>query len=100
LAHDHIQAGSVGDASIAIAARNIRKIYGPTVALNDVGFDIRAGDTHALLGANGAGKSTLVKLLSGLILPTTGGLAITGNQRLSARRVRPMPRVSRPRFRS
>jgi ribose transport system ATP-binding protein len=79
LAHDHIQAGSVGDASIAIAARNIRKIYGPTVALNDVGFDIRAGDTHALLGENGAGKSTLVKLLSGLILPTTGGLAIHGH---------------------
>lgn len=65
-------------ARIAIAARDIRKVYGATIAVNDVGFDIMAGDTHALLGENGAGKSTLVKLLSGLVRPTTGGFDVFG----------------------
>jgi len=60
----------------AIAAKNIRKVFGATIAVNDVSFEIRAGDVHALLGENGAGKSTLVKLLSGLILPTTGNLSV------------------------
>ena len=61
---------------IAIAARSIRKVFGATIAVNDVSFDIHAGETHALLGENGAGKSTLVKLLSGLILPTTGSFRV------------------------
>ncbi len=63
---------------IAIEARGIRKVFGATVAVNDVSFHIRAGETHALLGENGAGKSTLVKLLSGLILPNTGSFAVFG----------------------
>ena len=63
---------------IAVAARSIRKVFGATIAVNDVSFDIHAGETHALLGENGAGKSTLVKLLSGLILPTTGGFRVFG----------------------
>ncbi|MEZ2410131.1 sugar ABC transporter ATP-binding protein [Bosea sp. RCC_152_1] len=67
-------------APVAIAARDIRKVYGATIAVNDVGFDIMAGDTHALLGENGAGKSTLVKLLSGLVRPTTGGFDIFGER--------------------
>jgi ribose transport system ATP-binding protein len=69
---------SSGGARVAVAARDLRKVYGATIALNDVGFDILAGDTHALLGENGAGKSTLVKLLSGLVRPTTGGFDIFG----------------------
>ena len=63
---------------VAIAAHGIRKVFGATVAVNDVSFDIKTGETHALLGENGAGKSTLVKLLSGLILPNTGGFAVFG----------------------
>ncbi len=63
---------------VAVAARHIRKVFGATVAVNDVSFDIAQGETHALLGENGAGKSTLVKLLSGLILPTTGGFRVFG----------------------
>ncbi len=78
VAHRHGECSEGGDATVAIAARGIRKIYGPTIAVNDVRFDIAAGSTHALLGENGAGKSTIVKLLSGLILPTTGGFSIFG----------------------
>ena len=62
----------------AIAAKNIRKVFGATIAVNDVSFEVQAGDVHALLGENGAGKSTLVKLLSGLILPTAGSLSVFG----------------------
>jgi ribose transport system ATP-binding protein len=66
----------------AIAAQSIRKAFGATVAVDDVSFEVQAGDVHALLGENGAGKSTLVKLLSGLILPTTGTLSIFGKAAL------------------
>ncbi len=70
-----------GQAAVAaVAARNIRKVFGATVAVNDVSFDILAGETHALLGENGAGKSTLVKLLAGLILPTTGRFLISDEE--------------------
>ena len=71
---------SAGDQRVAVAAREIRKVYGATIAVNDVGFDILAGNTHALLGENGAGKSTLVKLLSGLVQPTTGRFEIFGER--------------------
>jgi len=62
----------------AIAAKNIRKVFGATIAINDVSLEVQVGDIHALLGENGAGKSTMVKLLSGLILPTTGNLSVFG----------------------
>ncbi|MBN9551774.1 MAG: sugar ABC transporter ATP-binding protein, partial [Alphaproteobacteria bacterium] len=62
----------------AISAIKVRKAYGPTVALNDASFSVKAGTVHALLGENGAGKSTLVKVLSGLVRPDSGRLVIGG----------------------
>ena len=47
-------------------------------ALNDVDFDVRAGEIHALLGQNGAGKSTLMNILSGVIAHDSGELIING----------------------
>ena len=60
----------------AIAAEDVRKAYGSTVALDCVGLNVPAGSVHALLGENGAGKSTMVKLLSGLIRPDAGRITI------------------------
>jgi ribose transport system ATP-binding protein len=64
----------------AVAIEHVRKIYGATIAVDDVSFAIAEGSVHALLGENGAGKSTIVKLLSGLVAPDAGVFRIFGEQ--------------------
>lgn len=61
-----------------LAMHNVAKAYGPVVALRDVSFDVRRGEIHALLGENGAGKSTVVKILSGIVGPDAGKVALDG----------------------
>lgn len=56
----------------------VSKIYGATKALSDVDFSCFAGEIHAILGENGAGKSTLMKLISGVIQPTSGHIDVDG----------------------
>ncbi|GAB2884272.1 sugar ABC transporter ATP-binding protein [Paraburkholderia jirisanensis] len=63
----------------AIDVANVTKRFGATVALNNASFRVRRGAVHALLGENGAGKSTTVKLLSGLMRPDEGRIAILGH---------------------
>src|ERR1700677_76112 len=67
-------------ADTAIAVEHVRKVYGATVAVDDVSFNISRGSVHALLGENGAGKSTVVKLLSGLVLPDSGRFTVFGRE--------------------
>ncbi|GIH26455.1 multidrug ABC transporter ATP-binding protein [Acrocarpospora phusangensis] len=61
-----------------VEARGITKRFGPTVALDNAGLTIRAGETHALVGRNGAGKSTLVSILTGLQRPDQGEVLFAG----------------------
>jgi ABC-2 type transport system ATP-binding protein len=59
-----------------IEVRNLRKSFGPTVAVHDVSFEIRDGETFGLLGPNGAGKSTTIGMLTGAIRPDGGSILI------------------------
>ncbi len=62
-----------------LAARNIAKTYGNTHALRGVNFDIHRGKVTTLFGENGAGKSTLMKILSGVVAPTSGTIELDGS---------------------
>jgi simple sugar transport system ATP-binding protein len=58
--------------------RSVSKAFGGVPALNNVDFNLRGGEIHALLGANGAGKSTLMKILSGAYEADEGTVDIAG----------------------
>jgi simple sugar transport system ATP-binding protein len=62
----------------AAVARGVTKRFGRTLALDDVGIEIRAGESHALVGRNGAGKSTLVSVLTGMQVPDAGEVSFFG----------------------
>lgn len=62
----------------ALEARGIVKAFPGIVANDDVDFDVRVGEIHALLGENGAGKSTLVNILSGMYRPDAGQILLDG----------------------
>jgi ABC-type sugar transport system ATPase subunit len=60
--------------------RGITKEFSGVRVLENVNFDLREGEVHALLGANGAGKSTLVKILNGIYTSYTGEIVLNGKQ--------------------
>lgn len=59
--------------------QNVSKRFGATLALDNVSFDLNAGEVHALMGENGAGKSTLMKILAGVQPLDTGTITIKGD---------------------
>ena len=61
-----------------IEVRNITRYYGEFAALQDVSFQLKEGEIIGLLGLNGAGKSTTLKILAGLIAPSSGSVLIEG----------------------
>ena len=61
--------------------KGITKVYpNGTMANQDVDFNVRKGEIHALMGENGAGKSTLMKMLFGLEQPTSGEIIVNGER--------------------
>jgi ABC-2 type transport system ATP-binding protein len=61
-----------------IETRNLVKRYGDKVAVNNVSFDVHAGEIFGFLGPNGAGKTTTIKMIIGLLQPTSGSVKVAG----------------------
>ena len=64
--------------SVAVGMRRITKAFNGVRVLDDVDFDLKQGEVHALVGGNGAGKSTLMKILEGVHSPDAGEITIQG----------------------
>ncbi|NUR76271.1 MAG: sugar ABC transporter ATP-binding protein [Thermoleophilia bacterium] len=61
-----------------LRAADVSKVFGGTVALNHVDFNVYRGKVNALVGENGAGKSTLIGILAGVHQPTAGEILLDG----------------------
>lgn len=64
----------------AILCRDVRKAFGPVMAVQGLNLQVFPGELYALLGVNGAGKTTTIKLLTGLLRPDGGTLEILGKK--------------------
>jgi ribose transport system ATP-binding protein len=69
---------STGPSPPLLEVDEVSKRYGATNALVDASFQVSAGEVLAVLGQNGAGKSTLVKILAGVVRPTSGTVRLDG----------------------
>ncbi|MBR0873316.1 branched-chain amino acid ABC transporter ATP-binding protein/permease [Bradyrhizobium tropiciagri] len=63
-----------------LSVEAVRKTFGGLIAVNDVSFDVKAGEIVGLIGPNGAGKSTLFNLVSGALSPVGGSVELLGNR--------------------
>jgi ABC-2 type transport system ATP-binding protein len=64
--------------SFVIKTENLTKKFGDFTACNNLNFEVNKGEIFAFLGANGAGKTTAMKMLCGLLTPTSGKATIAG----------------------
>ena len=62
----------------AIEVKHLTRKFGSFVAVDDVSFDVRTGEIFGFLGSNGAGKSTTIRMLCGLLQPTSGTAIVGG----------------------
>ena len=63
---------------LVVEARGLTKHYGPIVAVQDLDLNVRRGEVYGFLGPNGAGKTTTLRMLLGLIRPTSGTARVVG----------------------
>jgi ABC-2 type transport system ATP-binding protein len=68
----------MADSSPAIAVRDLCKVYGNKAAVDGLSLSVERGSFFGFLGPNGAGKSTTIRMLTGLIPPTSGSLELLG----------------------
>ena len=63
---------------IALSTRGVQKRFGSLVVANDVNLSLPKGARYALIGPNGAGKTTLINLMTGMLIPDDGQIALGG----------------------
>ncbi|MBX4201420.1 ATP-binding cassette domain-containing protein [Candidatus Saccharibacteria bacterium] len=66
-------------AESVIEARNVVKTFGEIKAVNNISFEVKAGEIFAFLGPNGAGKSTTISMLTTMLRPTSGKMLLNGH---------------------
>ncbi|PYR92529.1 MAG: ABC transporter ATP-binding protein [Acidobacteria bacterium] len=69
-----------------LSVTGIRKVYNDVVAVDEVSFDVNAGEIVGLLGPNGAGKTTTINMILGVLEPTAGTIRIKGCDLVTHRR--------------
>ena len=67
------------DSAPIIQIRNLTKVFGATTAVDNLSLDVARGEFFCFLGPNGAGKTTTIKMLMGLLRPTSGAASIDGS---------------------
>jgi ABC-2 type transport system ATP-binding protein len=65
--------------ALAIRAHDLTRRFGSFVAVDHVTFEVRAGEVFGFLGANGAGKTTAIRMLTGLLAPSSGEATVAGH---------------------
>ncbi|MFF9374375.1 ABC transporter ATP-binding protein [Streptomyces griseoluteus] len=63
-----------------LVARDLRKSYGPTAALDGAAFSVHPGEVVAVMGPSGSGKSTLLHCLAGIVRPDSGSITYAGRE--------------------
>ena len=63
-----------------VVVSKLRKAFGETLAVNDVSFEVEAGEIFGLLGPNGAGKTTCIRVMLGIYLPDAGKVDVLGGR--------------------
>ena len=61
-----------------VVVKDLEKRFGSFVAVNRVSFEVKRGEIFGFLGPNGAGKSTTIRMLCGILAPTSGGGTVAG----------------------
>src|SRR3981081_2160427 len=62
----------------AVSARELTKVYGELIAVDHLSLEVRTGEVLAFLGPNGSGKTTTIRMLCGIITPTSGQGSVLG----------------------
>lgn len=76
---------------VAVRAEHLTKMFGDFTAVDDVSFEVRAGEVVGYLGPNGSGKTTTMRMLLGLLTPTSGGATVLGRDiKRQADQIRPV----------
>lgn len=86
---------SVEDSVIpkALSVHRLSRLYGSTVAVDGISFDVGRGETVGLLGPNGAGKTTIINMILGVLAPTSGTIRIEDAD-IAVSRVRALERTN------
>ena len=72
------QANVIEPVPVALVAANLTKVIGERTIVDNVSFELRRGEVFGFLGPNGAGKTTTIRMLVGLIRPTSGRVTVCG----------------------